>query len=150
MGIAFATAALAAVLVVLVALVRENRRPHAPSSEGRRTNASQTKVAALVLLGLGVAFYLMFAVGELAGGEISGLQHLLPAALLGALLWLGWKRPRTAGIVLLALAVPLGAAYLAVLIVRDLPLPWALWIALPPILSGWLLLRAGRSEHRPR
>jgi len=107
------------------------------------------KIAALVLLALGVAFYLMFAVGEMAGGEISGFQHLLPAAVLGALLWLGWKRPRMAGIVLLALAVPLGAAYIAVLVIRDLPLSWAVWIVLPPLLTGLLLVRAGRHERGP-
>jgi hypothetical protein len=52
--------------------------------------------------------------------------------------------------VLLVLAVPLGALYIAVLVVRDLPLTWALWIALPPVVTGLLLVRAGRHEHRPR
>jgi hypothetical protein len=109
----------------------------------------QTKIAGLVLLGLGVAFYLTFAVGEIAGGDISGVQHLLPAALLAALVYVGWKRPRTAGIVLLALAVPLGAVYVAVLIARDLPLTWALVVALPPVVTGVLLLRAGPREDGP-
>ena len=150
MGIAFAMLALAAVVFVLVALFRGNRRPLTPSGEGRRADARRTKTAALVLLGLGVAFYLTFAVGEMVGGDISGVQHLLPAAVLGALLWLGWKRPRTAGIVLLALAIPLGAAYIAVLVIRNLPLAWALWIVLPPALTGWLFLRADRDERAPR
>jgi len=149
-GIAFAAAALAVLLFVLGVHVRGNRWPAAQARVGRRTDARRLKIAALVLLGLGVAFYLIFAVGEMAGGDITGVQHLLPAALLGALLWLGWKRPRTAGIVLLALAVPLGAAYIAVLVVRDLPLLWALWIALPPLLTGWLLVRAGQDEPGPR
>jgi len=151
MGIALAVACLSAVLVVLGVLFRRNRRSHVSGGEGgRAADARRTKIAALVLLGLGVAFYLMFAVGEMAGGDITGIQHLLPAAVLGALLWLGWKRPRTAGIVLLALSVPLGAAYIAVLVVRDLPLPWVLWIVLPPVLTGWLLLHAGRHERGPR
>jgi hypothetical protein len=110
----------------------------------------QTKIAALVLLGLGAAFYLTFAVGEVAGGDISGVQHLPPAAIFAALMYLGWKRPRTAGIVLLALAVPLGAVYVGVLIARDLPLTWALFVALPPVVTGLLLLRAGRPEHGSR
>jgi hypothetical protein len=150
MGIAFAVLGLAAVVFVLGGFVRGTGRLDARSSEGRRADARRMKIAALVLLGLGIAFYLAFAVGEMAGGDISGIQHLLPAAVLGVLLWLGWKRPRTAGIVLLALAIPLGAAYIAVLVVRHLALPWALWIALPPALTGWPLLRAGRGEHRPR
>lgn len=113
-----------------------------PTYNGGAADTHRRKLAALVLLGLGVAFYLTFAVGEMAGGDVGGIQHLPPAAVLGALLWLARRRPRTAGIVLLALAVPLGAAYIAVLVVRDLPLPWALWIVLPPLMTGWLLLGA--------
>jgi hypothetical protein len=112
--------------------------------------AARTKIAALVLLGLGVAFYLMFAVGEMAGGDISGIQHLPPAAILAALLWMAWRRPLTAGVVLLALAVPLGIAYIVLLVVRDLPPTWALVVAAPPVLTGLLLVRAGRRERGPR
>lgn len=108
------------------------------------TGARRSRIAALVLLGFGVAFYLLFAVGETAGGDISGLQHFLPAAILAALVWVARRRPRAAGIVLLALAVPLGAAYVGILVVRDLPLTWALVVAFPPILTGFLLVRAGR------
>jgi hypothetical protein len=109
-----------------------------------------TKIAALVLLTLGIGFYLMFAVGEMASGEISGIQHLPPAIGLAALLWLAWKRTHTAGAVLLAVSIPLGVAYVVVLVVRDLPLTWALWIALPPVVTGLLLLRAGRRERAAR
>ena len=106
--------------------------------------ARRAKFAALVLLGLGVAFYLTFAIGETAGGDISGVQHFLPAALLAVLLWVGWRRPRVAGAVLLVLAVPLAAAYLAFLALRDLSLTSALIVALPPLVTGLLLVRAGR------
>jgi peptidoglycan/LPS O-acetylase OafA/YrhL len=106
--------------------------------------ARRSKAAAFVLLGLGFAFYLMFAVGELAGGDISGVQHLLPAAILAALLWLGRRRPRRAGIILLVLSVPFAVGYVALLVVRDLPLTWALVVALPPVVTGLLLVRAGR------
>ena len=99
----------------------------------------------LGLLGLGVVFFLLFAIGEIAAGDISGLQHLPPAIVLGALIWLGWRRPRTAGLALLAIAVPLGIAYLVVLVSRELPPFWAVPVALPPIVAGLLLLRAGRS-----
>ena len=109
--------------------------------------AYRSKIVALVLLRLGVAFYLMFAVGEMAGGDITGIQHLPPALILGALFWLAWKRPHAAGVALLALAVPLGAAYVALLVMRNLPLTWALWIVLPPVVTGVLLVRAGRLER---
>ena len=102
------------------------------------------KRAALVLLWLGIAFYLSFAVGELAGGDVSGVQHFLPAAILAVLAIVAWKHPRRAGIALLVLAVPLGAAYVAVLVVKDLPPAWALWVVLPPVATGLALLRAGR------
>ena len=104
----------------------------------------RTKRVALGLLGLGILFYLTFAVGELAGGDVSGVQHFLPAAILAVLAIVAWKHPRRAGIALLALAIPLGAAYIADLVVRDLPLTWALWVVLPPLVTGYLLLRAGR------
>ncbi|HTZ05567.1 MAG TPA: hypothetical protein VMB53_07410 [Gaiellaceae bacterium] len=150
MAIAFAVLAAGAAALAISALARGHRWRPGSTGVAESTNGHWAKLAALVLLGLGIAFYLVFAVGEIAGGDPSGVQHLLPAAVLGGLFWLGWRRPRTAGIVLLALAVPLGAAYIAVLVVRDLPLTWALWIALPPALTGWLFLRAGRDDHAHR
>jgi hypothetical protein len=112
--------------------------------------ASRTKLTALVLLGLGIVFYLMFAVGEMAGGDVSGIEHVPPAVILAVLFWAAWKHPLMAGIVLLALAVPLAIAYVVVLVVNDLPLTWALWIALPPVLTGFFLVRAGRQERSSR
>ena len=112
--------------------------------------ARRSKVTALVFLGLGVAFYLSFAVGEMAGGDVGGVQHLLPAAILAALLWTGWRRPRPAGIGLLVVAVPFAVAYVALLVVRDVPPTWALVVALPPVATGLLLVRAGRPGPGPR
>ena len=88
------------------------------------------------------------AIGETAGGDLSGIQHLPPAAILGALLWVGWRHPLAAGTVLLALAVPLGVAYIVVLVSRSLPPTWALIVVLPPVVTGWLLVRAGRHERQ--
>lgn len=153
MGIAFAAAALAAVLLWLV-LWRGSRLQYASGSEGRRAeHARLAKVAALILVGLGVGFFLIFAVAEMAGGDIAGIQHLLPVAVLGALLWLGWKRPRTAGIVLLALSVPLGVAFVVGVAVEGVR-PGELWVAvlipLVPVLTALLFLRAGRRERGQR
>ena len=112
--------------------------------------AHGTKIAAMVLLALGVAFYLMFTVGEMVGGDVAAIQHLPPVVVLAGLLWLAWKRPHVAGVVLLVLSVPLAVAYVVVLVVQDLPLAWALWIAIPPVVTGLLLLRAGRAERALR
>lgn len=152
-GVVFATAVLAAALFWLV-LARRSRLQYASGGEGRRAeHARLAKIAALMLLGLGVGFFLMFAAAELAGGDIAGIQHLPPAAVLGALLGLGWKRPRTAGIVLLALAVPLGVAYVVGAAVEGVR-PGELWVALSiplvPVLTGWILLRAGRDRSGRR
>jgi hypothetical protein len=112
--------------------------------------ARRTKIAALVLLGFGAAFYLTFAVGEMVGGDVGGLQHLPPAVLLAALMWPAWRRPHAAGIVLLALAVPLGAAYIVLLVVHDAPPTWALFVVLPPVVTGLLLVRAARMQRGSR
>jgi len=154
MGIAFVTAMLAAVLFWLVLLRRSRREIPDSGGDGRRADhARLAKIAALLLLGLGVGFFLMFAVAEMAGGDIAGIQHLPPAAVLGALLWLGWKRPRTAGIVLLAISVPLGVAYVVAAAVQGVR-PGELWVAvsipLVPVLTGFLFLWAGRGERGQR
>ncbi len=47
------------------------------------------KIAALILLGLATAVLLLFGIGEMAGGDWSGIGHLIPAALIGLLTWLG-------------------------------------------------------------
>lgn len=122
-------------------------------SEDRRAEHAQlAKIAALMLVGLGIAFFLIFALGELAGGEISGVQHLPPAALLGALLWLGWKRPHAAGIiVLLLLAAPLIIGFaigVATEGARSAEMWFALLIPLVPIVIGGLFLWAGRVERK--
>lgn len=152
-GIAFGAIVLAAALRVLV-LVRRGRRAYPSGSEERRTDdARLEKLAALMLIGLGIGFFLIFAVGELAGGDIAGTQHFLPAVVLGALLWLGWKRPRRAGIVLLSLAVSLGALFLVVSAVEGVRggEAWVpVFIVLPPVVAGWLLVRAGRDQPRSR
>jgi hypothetical protein len=151
LGIAFLAAVLGAALVWLT-LLRRSRVHYASGGTGTRAeHARAAKVAALMLLGLGVGFFLIFAVAELAGGDSAGGQHLPPAAVLAALMWLGWKRPHTAGVVLLALAVPLGVAFVVGVAVEAVR-PEERWVALPillvPVLTALLLLRAGRGDRR--
>lgn len=109
--------------------------------------ARRMKIAAMVLLGLGIAFYLMFALGETASGDVGGVAHLLPALLLGALMYVAWKRPLPAGIALLVLSVPLGVlyAYLAIGGVGvTTGIAWSLQIVLPAWVAAGLLVAVGR------
>jgi peptidoglycan/LPS O-acetylase OafA/YrhL len=151
-GIAFITAVLGAVLFWLVLVRRSRRRYGSGRKERRAEDARLANIAGLLLIGLGVGLFLIFAIAELAGGDRAGTQHFLPAAVLGALLWLGWRRPRRAGIILLSLALPLGLFFLvgsAVEGVRGGELWVPLMIVLPPVVAGWLLVRAGRDQPRP-
>src|SRR5574341_1891175 len=61
------------------------------------------KIAALIPLGWATAILLLFAFGETAGGDWSGLGHLIQAIPIVLLMWLGWKRPLWGGIFLLFL-----------------------------------------------
>jgi hypothetical protein len=155
MGIAFVTAMLAAVSFLLVLWSRSRREsvPDVGGQGGRAGHVRLTKIAALLLVGLGVGFFLLFALAEMAGGDVAGIQHLPPAAILAALLWLGWKRPRAAGIVLLAIAVPLGVLFIVSAAVEGVR-PGELWVALSiplvPVLTGLLFLRAARDEQGRR
>jgi cytochrome bd-type quinol oxidase subunit 2 len=141
----------AAALVLLLSWVQY---ASSGTAAKRAAHARLAQIAALMLVGLGVAFFLIFAVGELAGGETSGVQHLPPAGILGALLWLGWKRPRAAGIVVLLLfAVPLTIASIVGITTGDAR-TGELWIALliplVPIVTAGLFVWAGTGGRAKR
>jgi hypothetical protein len=95
-------------------------------------------IAGLVLLGLQAGFYLVFAVGEMLGGDLSGAGHLvqmLPALLL---MWLVWRRPLEGGLVLLFFGV------IPVLAYGTNALP----ITGPAPLAGLLFLVGAILSHR--
>jgi hypothetical protein len=105
------------------------------------------KLAGLVIVALGALFFLAMGVGEMVGGDLSGFQHLPEAALLGALVYLGWRHPYAVGIVLVLLSVAIACLYA----VRGpasagLLFASALQIALPPLVAGALLIGAARRE----
>jgi hypothetical protein len=117
--------------------------------EGNRimSNIKGLKIAALIPLGGATAVLLLFALGETAGGDWSGLGHLIFAVPIGLLMWLGWKRPSWAGLLLLLLGL------LAAIVFSDAlrgpgwlgPL---LIIIGPLLLSALLLLGAAALERR--
>ncbi len=110
------------------------------------------KVAGLVIVGLGSLFFSAMGVGEMIGGDLSGLQHLPPAALLGAFVYLGWRHPVAVGIVLVIIAFGLASLYAFAFFGSDesvgTRIAWALQVALPPLVAGVLLIAAARREGR--
>jgi hypothetical protein len=102
------------------------------------------KFAAMVPLAFMVLILLAFGVGEILGGDFSGIQHFVPVIFVGLVVWLCWKRPLWGGILLLAGAV-LQAAMFWRLFIRaeagEIIAPLVIMI-LPLAFSGLLLLLA--------
>jgi len=109
------------------------------------------RLTALTLLGVPAALLLLMAFGEMAGGDVTGVQHIPEAALLLALAWLAWRYPWPAGTILVAGTVLLFAAWLVMVMTRgqdETPL-WAwtltgLVVFVPPLAAGVLLLLSSR------
>lgn len=102
--------------------------------------ANILKIVAEIPVGLLVAFSLFMGIGEINSGDFSGIAHLLPAALLGLLMWLIWKRPLLAGAILVLLGLlTMGGASSAMNNSQDWYVP-VLLMSLPFLLAGLLLL----------
>ncbi len=113
---------------------------------------TRIKLAASVLLGVPFTVLLVFAVGEMVGGELSGAQHLVQAAPLLLLLVAAWRYPRMVGLLLLGLGALLFGIWLIFFASEADPhgieiLGWVvsgLLLFIPPLAAGWLLLRVRR------
>ncbi len=112
------------------------------------------ELAATLAGGVTAGLLLLFLLGEVLGGDISGLQHVVQLAPLVALLALGWRYPNLAGALLLAIGLALAGAYFlesrgGSVAAAERALVAAIFL-LPPILAGVLFLLAGRlREQRP-
>lgn len=125
-----------------------------PLHLGDLPTPTRLKLAASALLTVLVTVLLAFAIGEVAGGDLSGLQHLLQALPLLLLLAAAWRYPRPAGLALIGVAMVLLPVWLLLVFtdrdpaLRDIPIMrWAgtgALFFLPPLVAGWLLFRAGR------
>jgi hypothetical protein len=106
------------------------------------------QLAATLIGGVTLGMLSLFLVGEVAGGDLSGLSHLIQIAPLAALLALGWWAPQLAGALLIAIGAALAAVYLVAFErapeSTGLLLLVAALFLLPPITAGVLLLIAAR------
>jgi hypothetical protein len=105
------------------------------------------KIVALIFPGAVIAILLLFAFGETIGGDWSGLGHLVQAAPIALLMWLGWKRPLWGGIFLLVLSFLAFYSFVDTLSGRDWLAPFLVIVA-PLFLSGILLLGAASGEKK--
>lgn len=100
------------------------------------------KLAGLILLSVPVMILAMFMVGEVFGGDWSGMVHIWQMAPLVALLYLGVWRPRVAGLIAVAVGLLLALAYPFLAKGQDISamILTELLLFLPPIVAGVLLL----------
>jgi len=83
-----------AIAVVGILVLRRGRDRRVESIKSARW----LRIAGLVPLGLQVAISLVFGIGEMASGDLSGAAHLLQAAVITLLGVLAWMRPLEGGI----------------------------------------------------
>lgn len=114
------------------------------------------KMAASAILALPAAVLLLFAIGEMVSGDISGAQHLPEAAGLLIIAVAGWRYPRVAGVLLLCVGTMLLLLWL-VLVFTQAEIEKSslvLWIVFGavlfgmPITAGWLFFKANRTTVR--
>jgi hypothetical protein len=106
---------------------------------------------ALTILTLYGAFFLAFGVGEIAGGEPSGVIHLVPALLIYALVYLCWRRPFEGGITLMVVAIISGVWVIPVNLANSAGNNFYGLIGfLPSFAAGFILLIAWLIANRIR
>ncbi len=110
-------------------------------------SAKGLKIVALIFPGITLAVLLLFAVGETASGDWSGLGHLIQVIPIGLLVWLGWRRPLWGGMFLLVLGFVALHSFFDALRGSEWLAPFLILI-LPLFLSGLLLLGAARLEKK--
>lgn len=104
---------------------------------------------ALTILTLYGAFFLAFAIGEVAGGDLSGAMHLVPAVIIYVLVYLCWRRPFEGGITLLACSVISGIGAIPVFLSRSVGNYFSVFLGvLPSLCAGSLLLLASILARR--
>jgi hypothetical protein len=136
---------IAAIAVVGFLVLRWGRDRRAGSIQ----SAHWLRIAGLIPLGLQVAIFLLFGIGEMAGGDLSGAGHLLQVAVIVLLGILAWMRPLEGGVALFC-GGALFVVDFIVGVVTSGPLPESgavspaiLIMAAPQMVSGVLFFIAG-------
>ncbi len=118
---------------------------------GSIKSAHWLRIAGLVPLGLQVAIFLLFGIGEMASGDLSGAGHLLQVAVAVLLGILAWMRPLEGGGALFVGAI----LFIVSFMIGSTPppelsviSPAIMILAAPQIVSGALFSIAGMLARR--
>jgi hypothetical protein len=116
---------------------------------GSTKSAHWLRIAGLIPLGLQVAIFSLFGIGEMAGGESGGAMHLLEAIVIALPGMLAWMRPLEGGIALFVCGALSTIGFIVALVASG-PLPEGavmspsvIITAAPQIVSGVLFFIAG-------
>jgi tellurite resistance protein TehA-like permease len=144
--------------VLVLGLLRWRGRRRADLRQSRR--ALGFAVCAVTLLILQAVLWFIFGFGEVIGGDVSGVIHLLPAVLTLAMAVLAFSLPLEGGLILLIVGAAL-AAYFSAGMFRSpagpgetmVISPGALVAGVPLLVAGAFLLTAAwflrRDAARP-
>ncbi|MBU2036161.1 MAG: hypothetical protein ABH819_03750 [Patescibacteria group bacterium] len=102
---------------------------------------------AIGLLFIPLGFLLLFTVGEVFSGDISGLSHLIQMAPIILLVFVAWKKPFVGGGLLTIISLILGILY-------AINFPFVFWtivlveafLFVPPFISGVLLILSSKKK----
>lgn len=72
------------------------------------------KITALVFMALAALFFSFMGIGEMVGGDLSGVIHLPPVALIALMMWFGWKKPFPGGATMLGLGLLISIFFLII------------------------------------
>lgn len=106
------------------------------------------KIAATALMALAAAFFMFMVVGEMLGGDLSGMIHLPPVALIVLMMWFGWKKPLTGGITMALLGLVIGVYFFSLAPKSEMRMAGVLIMSMPFLLPGLMFITASMLEHR--
>jgi hypothetical protein len=105
-----------------------------------KTREQKLKATGFAILLLPIGFLLLFAFGEILGGDLSGAGHFIQLAPLLLVIWISWKAPKVGGLILIAIGLILAIVY--PIMARGFSIPAIVSVEVllfgPPIIAGTL------------